>query len=1050
MIRRVKHILSYLLLVSLICGMLPGIGVHAAVDTSAVGQLSDSFTANSDTFTLTDTCRLFVVASAEPSGILLETVQLIQRQFAAAECPTGSTMDLVWGPESWITEGDIVLCLDSASGIGAEGYSLEVTNTARVTASDADGLLYGANMLLKHIRNAGSNSIQGFASTDVPDTAQRAVSLDCGRKYYTKEWICNFIREMSWMGYNTLELHFSDDSGFRIDIWDEAYYTDTYQPANDFSWICGSNYTSWTLSAYQNDPDKGKYLTADEVIEILDTAREYHIDVIPAFDSPSHLDYMTWTYEQNYKNDPEYAFYSTYDNKTYYAADVNGIINYTNSSGWSTPLKWPYYSTISIVDDHAKAFIFELYLDIADFFKTYAGSEDFSIGADEVNLSTSNLASGYSFTWEFSDFVDYINELNQLLNGKGYTMRMYNDFMGSTAYSASSYDFADNIEIMYWDSPFDPNSGGAGTKTEPVSYYVDKGSTIYNCIQTNTYYALRITGGGSDARSLYNRQWTFYHSNEEDIYDEWYPADISEHGDYSEDTTDVPEANLGGAYFLIWCDYACVSTEAEIWNGCYDATSQNTGEFYSLRDRMWSNTVKMWNWDINDTVTYSAYASVRDAYGDFPGCGTGTNACSEKTVLPTATQISSGYAGGCTQYPSYCQIKVTADSSVMTLPCSTETEASSVVMETAYAEDVYTAARVYENTEGELWYKVRTKTGQIGYLKASDTVYVNNLTDDITVTGATTPSGHVKGSIFQIKGDIQSKYNTLTSVAVYVYSGFGTGGTVITGDSAQATDNYYSLLNSTIDYNTAFNQVPLGNNTYVITADYQSYYVNDGQVVDHTGKVTLVEKCFVVLSASVDQSTCSHSYSESVLHKATCYSEGVMVYACSVCGYVYEQTISSSGHTYTAQTLDATCTTYESVCYTCSVCGYSYTAYPESIMSDWQESKPEGVAEELIEEKDVYRYSDYETVTSGETSLEGYTQIGSAWVKKESGTVQYVNSWPTGFDTTSQLYTQYNNIASKVTASETETTKRVIDSDKVTGYLYYHWCYSNSYLGYRL
>jgi hypothetical protein len=211
------------------------------------------------------------------------------------------------------------------------------------------------------------------------------------------------------MGYNTLELHFSDDSGFRIDFWDPAYYKEGYQPANDFTWLCGSNYTSWTLSAYKNDPDKGKYLTTAEVIEILETAKEYHIDVIPAFDSPSHLDYTTWRFEQNYKSNPSYSFKSTYNNKTYYAKNVGGCINYTKSTGWSTALKWPYYSAVDIAGEQAKAFVFELYIDIANFFKTYAGSTDFSIGADEVNLSTGNLASGYSFTWDFPDFVDYIN-----------------------------------------------------------------------------------------------------------------------------------------------------------------------------------------------------------------------------------------------------------------------------------------------------------------------------------------------------------------------------------------------------------------------------------------------------------------------------------------------------------------------------------------------------------------------------------------------------------------------------------------------------------------
>ncbi len=783
-----KRVLSWMLLLAMLVGFIPMLDqhVHAASSTSAVGELLDSYTANSSTFTLANGSRIYVVASEVPTGDLLQVAQLIQSQYAADGRPSSTVMPLAWGPADGIASGDIALVLNTASGIAADGYQLSVTTSATVTASNVRGLIYGSNMIMKHLRYADSNSIQGFTAADTPDTVDRVVSLDCGRKYYTKEWICNFIREMSWMGYNALQLHFSDDSGFRFDLWDEEYYVEgSYEPANDFSWLCGSEYTSWTLSDYQADPDKGKFLSTAEVIEILETAKAYHIEVIPSYDSPAHLDYTTWKFEQNYNDNPDYSFFSTYDNKTYYAKDIDGIINYSNTSGWSTALKWPYYAAVDVLKPQAKAFIYEIYNDVADFFKYYAGSTDFSVGADEVNLSAVDV------TWGYSDFVDYINELNALLNDKGYTMRMYNDFLGSTTYGASSYDYASNIEIQYWDSPFNPSASSNSNHTEPVSYYVDEGRVLYNCIQTNTYYALRITSGGSDARSESNRQWTFYHATEELIYDEWYSADISEHGDYSEDVADVPAANLGGAYFLIWGDYACVSTEQEIWNGVYDKTSLNTGEFYSLRDRMWSNIIKQWNWDINDTVTFDEYAEIRDAYGNFPGCGSSSVACSQQTVLPTPTDI-------------FC------------------------------------------------------------------------------------------------------------------------------------------------------------------------------------------------------------------------------------------------AHQYASETIDASCVEYEKVRYTCSVCGDSYVTFSDAAMSDWQDTKPEGVDESLIESKTVYRYSDYETVTNTSAALDGYTMVSSTWVKKSSGSVQYVSTWPSGFSTSNSLYTKYNNKSKKVTASETATTKRVIDSDAISGYLWYHWCRSTS------
>ena len=611
----------------------------------------DSYTEKSGSFTLTSSSRIFVVSESEPAGELLQTATLIQKQFQNSDVFEDNGIDMVWGPESYIRSGDVALKLNASASVGDEGYILDVTDKAIVTAKDMRGLIYGSNMILKCMRYLNSDTISGFTASDTPDTKQRAVMLDTGRKYYTAEWVKNFIRQMSWMGYNAIELHFSEDGGFRADFWDSAYYTDNYSPENDFSWLCGSHVQSWVKDPYRTDPDANKYLTTKEMVEILEVAKEYHIDVIPSFDSPAHMDYITWKFEQNYKSNTSYSF--TYDGTTYKANSTKGCINYTGKTGASSPT-WPYYTTVDITDGTmAKAFVFALYEDIADFFKEYAGSTDFSIGADEVNLSSS-----YSPKWTYAKFPGYVNELNRMLNAKGYTCRIFNDFIGSTTYNKSGnkavYSFDDNIEIMYWNSNFDPTSGSTSEAVWPAEFfwetngtYGDGGRTIYNCIQTNTYYVLRVaadsiaTYGGMDARNPENRNWTFYHSNESDIYNEWYPANVAERGVKSETVADIPAAQLGGAYFLIWNDYAALNTEAEVWNGVDDSTDNKGSQtyHYSLFNRMWSNSIKMWNSDVNSSVDYSDFASIRSTYGYFPLYV----ACSVSATNPKVNSIEKAY-----------------------------------------------------------------------------------------------------------------------------------------------------------------------------------------------------------------------------------------------------------------------------------------------------------------------------------------------------------------------------------------------------------------------
>lgn len=646
--KAMKGAISFALIFAILWGFVVPVSA-AGTDTAKARNLLDSFNANGETFTLTTASRIFVVGDSAPAGDLLQTVQLAQQQFAAAGRPSSSVLPIVYGPESYAWDGDIVVELDSSANIDNEGYQLDIATTAKVTASHVDGLLYGLNMLLKHMNYARSNIICGFTAMDEPDTIERTVHLDCGRKYFTKNWICNFIRQISWMGYNSLEFHFSEDGGFRADFWDSSYYKDVFQPENDFSWICGSQPQSWVISEstingvttnYKNDPDKGKFLTTAELVEICQTAAEYHIDIIPSFDSPAHVDYLTWRFEQYYESKGGYSF--KYKGTTYTANDA--CINYTNYTGNDGEARWPYYSAINIADNFTKNFMFALYTDIANFFKVYAGSENFNIGADEVSLYTSNLASGYSYQWSADKFPAYVNELDTLLNNLGYTTRIFNDFMGSTVYNFNLSDFNSDIEILYWNSPWDPNDGSYRSEddtTLPATDFLNSGRTMYNVIQTGTYYCTRITGtswtwSNKDARDPDNRQWRIYNATETGIYNDWAPNDFGEKGDKDETVT-IPDNRVAGAYFCLWHDFAALNTEKEIWNGATDKA--DSSKVYYLFDRMWSNTIKMWNWDIDDTVSYDDYAAVAGKYGDFPGY----TSCSSAASLPTATAPTEAY-----------------------------------------------------------------------------------------------------------------------------------------------------------------------------------------------------------------------------------------------------------------------------------------------------------------------------------------------------------------------------------------------------------------------
>lgn len=606
------------------------------VDTSALGALYHSFTADNTTdFVLTQDSKIYIVTDSEdnmPSAQTIETAQLVQSQFMADELPSAEPLEIVWGLEKYASEGDIIIYAD-ASGYSAEKYKLEVTDRAKVYAGDDNGLLYALNTLQKHFRYAKTNAVEGFTIEDYPQTAERTVHLDVARKYLTKDWINNYIKEMSWMGYNALELHFSEDGGFRADFWDSNYFVSAN--GNDFSWVVGSRTQYWVNDPYKTDPDAGKYLTAAELIEICNTAKQYNIEIIPSFDTPAHVDWLTWNHYNNYSaNGIANTFNyngTTYTLPTY----INHRTTSTSNSRWAV---------LNLGDDTVQKFSFALYKDIADFFTQYAGSTKFNIGGDEVALTTSD-------TWNYATFYTYINNLNTLLNNEGYTVRMYNDFLDRSTYinqlpsGTTMPTLASNIEIVYW------TADGA---VQPASNFESQNRKMYNGMNYWTYYVLRIADAssvgsankGRDARDPNCTWWSFYRNQEDHVYNEWNPTLFSAYNASTKYT--IWDDQLAGGYFMVWNDYAALNTEVEMWNGVYDRTgvSGTSNNFYSLIDRMWSNSIKQWNWGIHNSTyngnqtTFARYEALRDKLGLFPGyVKTTSGSYAQASNLPAPTAV---------------------------------------------------------------------------------------------------------------------------------------------------------------------------------------------------------------------------------------------------------------------------------------------------------------------------------------------------------------------------------------------------------------------------
>ncbi|MDQ0599439.1 hexosaminidase [Streptomyces canus] len=162
------------------------------------------------------------------------------------------------GERSDDRDGDLRLALDDGAGSGPESYTMTVRGGRVSISGPADsGVFYGTRTLKQEVHDGGT-APEGVVR-DAPAKAVRGFSLDIARKHFTAGWIEDRVRELGDLKFNQLQLHFSDDQGFRIE-------SDSHPEI---------------VSA--------QHLTKAEVRKIVELAAQRHITVVPEIDSPGHL-----------------------------------------------------------------------------------------------------------------------------------------------------------------------------------------------------------------------------------------------------------------------------------------------------------------------------------------------------------------------------------------------------------------------------------------------------------------------------------------------------------------------------------------------------------------------------------------------------------------------------------------------------------------------------------------------------------------------------------------------------------------------------------------
>lgn len=159
-----------------------------------------------------------------------------------------------------------------------EEYNIDIKERKIVfTGGSEAGIFYAIKtfeqLLLGDVRNSADGKVAQIHIEDAPRYSYRAVMLDPARHFIPVEDVKSFIDQMSRYKYNVLQLHLTDDQGWRIEIKSHPELTRVGAFRNP--------------RGEDNGPDNGFY-TQEQIKELIEYAAKKQVEIVPELDVPGH------------------------------------------------------------------------------------------------------------------------------------------------------------------------------------------------------------------------------------------------------------------------------------------------------------------------------------------------------------------------------------------------------------------------------------------------------------------------------------------------------------------------------------------------------------------------------------------------------------------------------------------------------------------------------------------------------------------------------------------------------------------------------------------
>ncbi|MDD7885082.1 beta-N-acetylhexosaminidase [Flavivirga sp. 57AJ16] len=331
-----------------------------------------------------------------------------------------------------ITNPNIVFVYDTQ--LTGNAYKIEVSATGiSLFVNSEESAFYAAQTLRQYIwtsdidTNAKNIKLKSVIIEDKPENEYRGFHIDVSRHFFPKEFIFKIIDQMALYKLNKLQIHLTDDQGWRIvsDKYPLLTQIGAFREFNEHDEWCiekAKSDADYNFNpAFVNGNTYGGFYTKQDIRDIVLYASDNYIEVIPEIDMPGHMSAAI---------------------RAYSWLSCNG------ETGMGEEFSRP----MCVCDENVMQFAKDVWSEMIELFP----SETVHIGADEVDKSfweDETICQQFmdDNNWALVHYIQsyFVNEMTTFLEGKGKKVIAWDDVMVGNDDDIVNQVSA-SVDIMYW------------------------------------------------------------------------------------------------------------------------------------------------------------------------------------------------------------------------------------------------------------------------------------------------------------------------------------------------------------------------------------------------------------------------------------------------------------------------------------------------------------------------------------------------------------------------------------------------------------------------